>query len=48
MDPIPDGFPKDRILGGEVTLWGEVNDYSTLDNYLWVRASAMGERLWTQ
>lgn len=46
MDPIPEGFTKDRILGGETCLWGEVNLDSTTDNNLWPRAAAMGGRLW--
>jgi len=46
FDPIPDGFDKSRILGAEACLWGEVNSESTLDNYLWPRASSLAERLW--
>jgi hypothetical protein len=46
MDPVPAGFAKERILGGEVCLWGEVNVDATTDNNLWPRAAAMGGRLW--
>ena len=46
MDPISPDIAQDRILGGEVTLWGEVSDYSTIDNYIWMRGSALAERLW--
>ena len=42
----PAGISKDRILGAEATMWSEVNNENTLDDYLWVRSSAMAERLW--
>ena len=44
----PAGISKDRILGAEATLWSEVNNEYTLDDYLWVRSSAMAERLWNE
>ncbi|KAL4444539.1 hypothetical protein ABPG74_016832 [Tetrahymena malaccensis] len=43
----PVEIERSRILGAETTLWGEVNTDSTLDVYLWVRSSALAERLWT-
>ena len=42
----PDGIDADRIIGGEATMWGEVNNPNTIDDYLWVRASSIAERLW--
>ena len=35
-----------RILGAEAALWTEVSNEDTLDTYLWIRASALAERLW--
>lgn len=43
----PAEIDRSRILGAETTLWGEVNTDSTLDVYLWVRSSALAERLWS-
>jgi len=47
FNPLPEGIDPSRILGAEVGLWGEVNSESTLDNYLWIRASSLAERLWS-
>ena len=43
---FPPAIKSDRILGAEATLWGEVSNEDTLDDYLWMRASCLGERLW--
>lgn len=41
------GDKKHLILGGEATLWTEQSDDSTVDNRLWPRGAAWGERLWS-
>jgi len=46
MNPLPDGFSKDRMLGAQALLWGETSNDETADTYMWVRASALAERLW--
>jgi hexosaminidase len=44
---FPQGIDKSRILGAEVTLWGEVSNDDTLENNIWMRATAFGEKLWS-
>ena len=40
------GEAKDRVLGGEVCAWSEMNTDSNIHWKLWPRSAAMGERLW--
>jgi hexosaminidase len=47
-DPLAD-VPEEHqhlVLGGEVHLWGELTDSTTLDFMLWPRAAAAAEILW--
>jgi len=41
-------FDPALVLGGEVALWTEQADDASVDGRLWPRASALGERLWTE
>jgi hexosaminidase len=37
----------DRLIGGEVTMWGEFVDETNLEQMIWPRANAVSERLWS-
>jgi hexosaminidase len=37
---------KGRVIGGETCMWSEVNNPETTLNKIWIRSSALAERLW--
>lgn len=52
MDPIPNPEKltleeKNRILGGEATMWSELTTPLTIDSRLWPRTAAIAERFWS-
>ena len=44
---IPDESLHSLVLGGEACMWGEQTGPSSLDQTVWPRTSAVGERLWS-
>lgn len=51
VDPMPDVLlseeEKNRILGGEVTMWTELATPETIDSRIWPRTAAIAERFWS-
>ena len=50
FDLVPKGTPAEqlkRIVGGEVTMWGECVDSVIFDSIVWPRAAAAAEKLWS-
>ena len=41
--------PKNaNVLGAELTLWSEIDNLYTHHTKMWIRSSAVAERLWTR
>jgi hexosaminidase len=51
-DPVPPdtdltAAEKERILGGEATMWAELAAPETVDSRIWPRTAAIAERFWS-
>ncbi|KAJ2516367.1 Glucosamine-6-phosphate isomerase (Glucosamine-6-phosphate deaminase) (GNPDA) (GlcN6P deaminase) [Coemansia sp. RSA 1939] len=44
---ITDPEKQSLVIGGEVALWSAQSDETTIDRYLWPRASAFAEIMWS-
>jgi hexosaminidase len=46
-DGVPDDLCASHVIGGHGEMWGETVDMSDLEQTVWPRLAAIGERLWS-